>query len=115
MTSWVTHGLLEASIGVPAVTATALGLLRGHFDWFDADSSLPLYLPPRGGAAGGAPFPDVRGPHADPVEKQQMDNGHLIYIVYQGLALPPPHTPPRPSAPSRRFWSYCDASDASEC
>lgn len=83
VTSWVTHGLLEASIGDPIVRNIALRLLRGHFDWLDTSSNLPLYLPPRG--ADQTPFPNVRGKDADPVEVQQFDNGHLIYIIYQGM------------------------------
>jgi hypothetical protein len=58
VTSWVTHGLLEAASGLPELSDTALRLLRDHFDWFDASDTLPLFLPPLGGA--GAPFPKVR-------------------------------------------------------
>jgi hypothetical protein len=46
VTAWLTHGLLEASIGG---NDKALPLLRGHMNWFNNNSDIPLFLPPIGG------------------------------------------------------------------
>ena len=66
VTSWMTHGLLEAS---EAGITKALSILRRHYDFFDyAQDELAQFLPPLGGAnvtglpwPGGEP-PDPYGP-----------------------------------------------------
>jgi hypothetical protein len=77
VTAWLTHGLLEAAIsGDP----DALPLLRAHFDWFNTNENLPLFLPP---APQGLPFSDSNG---NSVRKSaQFDHGHEIYLIYQGM------------------------------
>jgi hypothetical protein len=76
VTSWVTHGLMEAhGAGHPS----ALAMLRRHLDWFNNATTLPLFLPPLGGPGNGdSPFISNK---QDP----QFDHGHLIYIIYQGI------------------------------
>jgi hypothetical protein len=56
VTSWVTHGLLEAAAGG---YPRALTILRAHYDWFDvAGDELAQYLPPGGGPnVTGLPWP----------------------------------------------------------
>jgi len=46
VTAWRIHGLLEAST---AGNHKALPLIRGHLDWFNNNTYLPLFLPPAGG------------------------------------------------------------------
>eukprot|EP00041_Stephanoeca_diplocostata_P036289 m.1317491 g.1317491 ORF g.1317491 m.1317491 type:complete len:820 (+) comp24840_c0_seq35:130-2589(+) len=96
VTSWVTHGLLEAAT---SGNDKALTVLRRHFDWFNhATTKLPFFLPPRGGNEGvgsdHGPFPCVKNRHpnketcsTDDVafDTPQMDNGHLVYLIYQGI------------------------------
>jgi len=55
VTSWVTHGLLEADI---AGATGALAILRRHFDWMNyAGDILAQYLPPYSGpGTPGNPF-----------------------------------------------------------
>eukprot|EP00037_Helgoeca_nana_P025722 m.284949 g.284949 ORF g.284949 m.284949 type:complete len:770 (+) comp27028_c0_seq1:139-2448(+) len=72
VTSWLTHGLLEAAV---AGESDALSLLRGHFDWFNAAAILPTFLPP---AAQTVPFGVSR-------TSAEFDHGHKIYLIYQGL------------------------------
>ena len=57
VTAWLTHGLLEAST---AGNHKALPLIRGHLDWFNNNSFIPLFLPPAGGPASYEPdfFPN---------------------------------------------------------
>lgn len=73
VTSWVTHGLLEAhAAGVP----NALSMLRRHFDWFNyATDFLAQFLPPYGGDTPGGPWS---------VDPWQRDHGHGVYLIYQG-------------------------------
>jgi hypothetical protein len=42
VTAWLTHGLIEASIGG---NAKALPLIRGHLNWFNNNTHIPLFLP----------------------------------------------------------------------
>jgi hypothetical protein len=73
VTAWLTHGLLAAHA---SGNTQALTLLRQHFDWFNGNPQLPLFLPPLGGPeVEDGPFPDKKQP--------QFDHGHLIYIIYQ--------------------------------
>jgi hypothetical protein len=84
VTSWLTHGLLEAAV---AGETDALPMLRRHFDWFNAAENLPEYLPP---AAQSTPFFCV-GPSSGPCgakgrkSNEQFDHGHEIYLIYQGI------------------------------
>eukprot|EP00658_Telonema_sp_P-2_P052710 TRINITY_DN4097_c0_g1_i2.p1 TRINITY_DN4097_c0_g1~~TRINITY_DN4097_c0_g1_i2.p1 ORF type:complete len:323 (-),score=64.03 TRINITY_DN4097_c0_g1_i2:122-1090(-) len=86
VTSWVTHGLLEASL---AGEALALPLLRAHFDWFDYDmEKLPQLLPPSGGPKT-AWQRDSHGhsgwPAPIPWNTIQMSHGHQVYLILQGI------------------------------
>lgn len=56
VSSWFTHGMLEAA---EAGIGQALTILRGHFDWFNyAGDELAQYLPPGGGPhMAGLPWP----------------------------------------------------------
>ena len=61
VTSWLTHGLLEAAgAGLPQ----ALSILRRHYDYFDyAQDELAQFLPPLGGAnISGLPWPGGEPP-----------------------------------------------------
>ena len=68
VTSWLTHGLLEAAV---AGEEDALALLREHFDWFNSASSLPLFLPPAEPTF--SPFADR--------QSEQFVHGHEIYLI----------------------------------
>ena len=68
VTSWLTHGLLEAAV---AGEEDALALLRDHFTWFNAASSLPLFLPPAEPTF--SPFADR--------QSEQFVHGHEIYLI----------------------------------
>ena len=61
VTSWMTHGLLEAA---GAGLAVALDILRKHYDWFSyAQDELAQFLPPLGGAnVSGLPWPGGEPP-----------------------------------------------------
>ena len=76
VTSWVTHGLLEAhAAGQPK----ALETLRKHFDWFNyATEYLAQFLPPCSGP--GTP----NGPWSG-CSEQAHDHGHSIYLIKQGI------------------------------
>ena len=79
VTSWLTHGLLEAAV---AGETDALHLLRGHFDWFNTAQNLPLFLPPAL-PTGKGPFFDSNGNSVR--NSVQFDHGHKIYLIYQGI------------------------------
>ena len=68
VTSWLTHGLLEAAV---AGEEDALALLREHFDWFNAAPGLPLFLPPAEPTF--SPFADR--------QSEQFVHGHEIYLI----------------------------------
>ena len=68
VTSWLTHGLLEAAV---AGEEGALALLREHFDWFNAAGVLPLFLPPAEPTF--SPFADR--------QSEQFVHGHEIYLI----------------------------------
>eukprot|EP00730_Choanoeca_flexa_P000817 TRINITY_DN10349_c0_g1_i2.p1 TRINITY_DN10349_c0_g1~~TRINITY_DN10349_c0_g1_i2.p1 ORF type:complete len:845 (+),score=151.56 TRINITY_DN10349_c0_g1_i2:219-2537(+) len=68
VTSWLTHGLLEAAI---AGNDQALPLLRQHFNWFNNCTYLPLYLPPDDRPSAGYAY--------------GQPDGHGIYLIYQGM------------------------------
>lgn len=77
--SWFAHGMLAAdSAGV----AGALETLRGHLDWFNNATWLPMFLPTDGG-----PHPLVFPPNWDNKTTGGVGAtcGHLIYLEYQGL------------------------------
>jgi hypothetical protein len=61
VTSWMTHGLLEAA---GAGISQALSILRRHYDYFDyAQDELAQFLPPLGGPnVTGLPWPDGEPP-----------------------------------------------------
>ena len=61
VTSWMTHGLLEAA---GAGLAVALDILRKHYDWFSyAQDELAQFLPPLGGPnVSGLPWPGGEPP-----------------------------------------------------
>lgn len=93
VTSWVTHGLLEAAT---SGNTRALGILRGHFDWFNHAANLPTFLPPRGGPTEThvQPFPCLPMPNRQgsqcTQEESQFNNdqyhfGHLDYLINQGI------------------------------
>ena len=68
VTSWLTHGLLEAAV---AGEEDALALLREHFDWFNAAGDLPLFLPPAEPTF--SPFADR--------QSEQFVHGHEVYLI----------------------------------
>jgi DUF1680 family protein len=76
VTSWVTHGLLEAhAAGQPL----ALSTLRKHFDWFNyANDLLAQFLPPCSG-------PGTPGGAWSGCSAQARDHGHSIYLIKQGI------------------------------
>ena len=76
VTSWVTHGLLEAHVaGQPG----ALQALRRHFDWFNyATDYLAQFLPPCSG-------PGTPGGAFSGCSDQARENGHSIYLIKQGI------------------------------
>jgi DUF1680 family protein len=79
VTSWLTHGLLEAAI---SGETDALHLLRDHMNWFNSAENLPLFLPPAL-PAGTGPFFDSNGNSVR--GSVQFDHGHTIYLIYQGI------------------------------
>eukprot|EP01116_Phalansterium_solitarium_P006662 TRINITY_DN19003_c0_g1_i1.p1 TRINITY_DN19003_c0_g1~~TRINITY_DN19003_c0_g1_i1.p1 ORF type:complete len:776 (-),score=231.31 TRINITY_DN19003_c0_g1_i1:217-2544(-) len=83
-TSWVTHGLLEASI---AGNPDALGLSRDNLDWFNNNSYIPLFLPPLSGVGelpGDKPV-GYDGNLTDGSPGFGEASGHLIYMITQGM------------------------------
>ena len=76
VTSWVTHGLLEAHV---AGQPQALQTLRRHFDWFNyAGEYLAQFLPPCSG-------PGTPGNSFSGCSAQARRNGHSIYLIKQGI------------------------------
>jgi hypothetical protein len=73
VTSWLTHGLLEAA---QSGSSEALSILRAHFDWFNGAETLPHFLPPLGGA-------DIPGPPFFNRTDPQFKRGHAIYLINQ--------------------------------
>ena len=69
--SWVTHGLIEASI---SGHSAALPLIRNHMNWFNYNDQLPLLLPP--------------DPSGDFVVPDDIQPPHQLHLTYQGI-IPP--------------------------
>jgi hypothetical protein len=77
VTSWLTHGMLEAAAAStsptvlePETARTALELLRSHMNWFNGASETALFLPP----SPGGPNRDCFAP---------SESGHEVYLIYQ--------------------------------
>ena len=92
VTSWLTHGLLEAAVA--GFADEVLPMLRAHFNWFNSAENLPTFLPPaaEGQWVGSA----TRGPFVCDAakgdvgcwtgkESNQFTFGHEIYLIYQGM------------------------------
>lgn len=78
VTSWVTHGLLQAArAGVDG----GIDVLRRHFDFFENCSSVPRYLPPNTGPTAAPP---PRGWTTNFTTGFGAAQGHEIYLIYQG-------------------------------
>ena len=73
VTSWMTHGLLEAA---GAGLTDALAILRRHYDWFGyAQDELAQFLPPLGGAnVTGLPWPggEPPDPYGAPFSRRDL-------------------------------------------
>eukprot|EP00026_Physarum_polycephalum_P003966 Phypoly_transcript_03983.p1 GENE.Phypoly_transcript_03983~~Phypoly_transcript_03983.p1 ORF type:complete len:739 (+),score=59.86 Phypoly_transcript_03983:1-2217(+) len=65
--SWVTHGLIEASLGG---NPDALQLIRDQLTWFNYNQYLPEFMPPN---------------TVDVPPQYGAASGHSIYVIYQGI------------------------------
>lgn len=74
VTSWVTHGSLEAHVALPQ--SPALRTIRRHLSWFNNCTWLKQFLPPNDDPSDPPPGRDGWG--AAPA-------GHQIYLIYQGI------------------------------
>ncbi len=88
VTSWMTHGLLEAAAaGLPQ----ALSILRRHYDYFDyAQDELAQFLPPLGGAnVTGLPWPGGEPPDAyggPPCKRDLQTNQGMVHNTRMALS-----------------------------